>query len=330
MTPWFLIESASSSSRASSKRWRGWASPGSTSSMRKSNAPRFGVAGVAAIAPSAGFGGINADRPRPRPFFATIAFSIGLSFKRRNKDGASGRATFAAVQPRFRDRSWGFQLELPAAQELLGERNVRLDAARPDVIEDARLAVARRLREADVPWNHGLADLPREVLSHFFGHLMAQVVAGVEHGQEDAVEGEALVQRPPNEVDRLQQVREAFQGVVFALKGNQDAVGSREGIDGEEPEGGRAIEQDHVVLPRDLAERALEARLAGHLADELDFRADELRVRGREGEAGDVRRANHFLEPDLAEEHVIEGSFVRTREHAEAAASVALGVHVDQ
>src|ERR1044071_1337595 len=130
--------------------------------------------------------------------------------------------------------------------------------------------MTRRLAQPDVARNDGLADLAGEVLTHLFDDLMAEVVPRIEHGQQNAVEGEPLVQRPTHKLDRLQQMREALEGVVLTLKRNQDTVGGRKGVHREKIQRRWAIEEHNVVGVVNLGKRALEASFAGKLTDELD------------------------------------------------------------
>src|SRR5512146_3332090 len=56
------------------------------------------------------------------------------------------------------------------SHQLLGELQIGLRPARPDVVEKDRLAEARRLAELDVPRNRGGEDLLLEVLAYLPHH----------------------------------------------------------------------------------------------------------------------------------------------------------------
>ena len=57
---------------------------------------------------------------------------------------------------------------------------------------------------------------------------------------------------------------------VFGLHGDEEAVGGGEGVEGEEVEGGGAIEEDEGEAMADGGEGFAEAELAAGLGDELD------------------------------------------------------------
>src|SRR5207248_7945746 len=73
---------------------------------------------------------------------------------------------------------------------LLRERQVALRALRLDVVEEGGKPVARRLGKAHVARHDRLVDLAGEIGADVVHHLPGEVVAGVEHGEDDTVEGE--------------------------------------------------------------------------------------------------------------------------------------------
>ncbi len=89
-------------------------------------------------------------------------------------------------------------------------------------------------------------------------------------------------------VDEVEDHADAFQGVVFALHRDQDAVGGAQGVHGENAEGGGAVHEDVVVAVLcgeglEGHRQALEIMVgAGH----VDFGAGEVHLGGDEVEAG--------------------------------------------
>ena len=51
-----------------------------------------------------------------------------------------------------------------------------------------------------------------------------------------AIDGEVGIEVVADEVDRGQQLAEAFERVVLALERDQDRVGGGQGIDGQQPQ----------------------------------------------------------------------------------------------
>ena len=116
------------------------------------------------------------------------------------------------------------------------------------IINQHRLAVGRRLGDAHVAGDHGVVDLAAHELPHVGDDLVRQIVAGIEHGQHDAVDRQVRIERRAHLLHRLQQLRQTFEREELALQRHQDRVGSRHRVDREEVERRRAIDQDIGVL----------------------------------------------------------------------------------
>ena len=80
--------------------------------------------------------------------------------------------------------------------------------------------------------------------------LVREVVRRV-HGEDDPVHLEARVRAGAHELDRLQHVGEPLERVVLALERDDDALRRDEPVQREEPERGRAVDDDVLVLARD-------------------------------------------------------------------------------
>src|SRR5688500_17846846 len=70
---------------------------------------------------------------------------------------------------------------LRSLNELLGQVDVRLAAARANVVENNRFAERRGFTEPDVSRNHGAVDLVAEVLPNLLGDLAGEVHPLVVH-----------------------------------------------------------------------------------------------------------------------------------------------------
>ena len=100
------------------------------------------------------------------------------------------------------------------------------------------------------------------------GHLHGQVGAGVEHGEDHALHGDAWIQGPLDDADGAQQVGETLQGIVLTLHRHQHGIGGAQGVKGEQLQGGGAVDQDIVVIVRypvqSLAQQVLAVVHADH------------------------------------------------------------------
>ena len=174
---------------------------------------RRGPAPPAATSPS------SEERPRPSPdgrFFG---------------EGIAHAASALLRQPR---------------DQLAGQRHIGFRARAAMVVDQGRQAVARRLREADVARDHRVEHHLAEAGADVVGDLGGEVVAPVVHGERDAEDRELGIEAGADPLDRLEQLAEPFQREEFGLQRHQDRIGGDQGVDREQAERGRAIDQADV------------------------------------------------------------------------------------
>src|SRR4030095_16055061 len=150
--------------------------------------------------------------------------SIGNS---RSDSASEGSEDSSAPRPRPSPR------RLIMAQHLPCQIQVSSRTGGPDVVQHHRLAVARRLRQTNVPRNDRIEDLSGKVAIDLFADLERQAGPSVEHSEHDALDGEARIQPLLNELHRLQEVSQTFEGVELALKRHQPSMGRHERVDGQ-------------------------------------------------------------------------------------------------
>ena len=188
--------------------------------------------------------------------------------------------------------------------------------------------MARCFAEAHVARNERLKHLIGEVTAHFGFDLPAEVVALIDHGENDAHQGELRVEPVAHEVDGFEQTRETLERVVLALQGHDDVVRGRERIQREQPERRRTVDQDDLVGITQIGERVLESPLAVWLGDELDLGPIEIPARGNEVQVAEFRREHDVLHDTLADQCVID--VLRAGVAPERARRIGLGVDIDQ
>ncbi len=120
-----------------------------------------------------------------------------------------------------------------------------------------------------------------ERLDHALEHLARVQRAGVVHRGEDAVELDRRVEAVAHLVDRLHQQGHAAQREELALERDQYSVRGGQRVDGQQTERRLAVDEDHVVVGRDLAEHPGEDRLARDLVDQVHLGRRQVDVRGR-------------------------------------------------
>src|SRR3989338_1074024 len=166
--------------------------------------------------------------------------------------GGTGASTAAGSAAAGKSRSSALS-PLPSAlrvmgDDLLGEFEITLAAARLRVVEQDGLAVARGFGQAHVPGDDAREHLGAEEVAQVSQDLARKVGALVVHGEEDPFDGELRVERAPDAHQGVEQLAHTLQGQILALDGHQDRIGRAQGIEGEEVQGGRAVENDEGVL----------------------------------------------------------------------------------
>src|SRR5205814_4876099 len=104
--------------------------------------------------------------------------------------------------------------------------------------------MARRLSEAYVARNDGAKNLLLEELPDIVGHLLTQVGPLVEHRQQHAFDVERGVESGTNASDGADQVGQTFEREVFAVERNQHGISRDEGIEREQAERWRTVDED--------------------------------------------------------------------------------------
>src|SRR6185437_12579222 len=121
-------------------------------------------------------------------------------------------------------------------------------------------AVAGSLGQADAARNDSLEDLVAKKLAQIGGHLPGEVHPFVEHGEQDAFDSQGGVKGFSNTLHRIEELGDAFEGEELALNRDEDAVGRNQGVEGEEIQGRRAINNDEPVLIANGLELIAEAK----------------------------------------------------------------------
>ena len=217
----------------------------------------------------------------------------GLSIRRRPVDDGGGDLGLRdrAPRPLPRPNCLAIRPALPRPLDQLGGQGlVALGADAGRIVEAYGLAVRGSLGEADVPRDDRPENLVLEVLGDLLDDFLGELGARVVHRKEDAADLEGGIHALLHEADGLKDEREALQGEVLALKRNEDLVGGDEAVERQYAEGGRAIDEDEVVLALDGREGALQVLVSVVLIDELDGGAGEVDRGGRQVEPFDRRR----------------------------------------
>ena len=161
------------------------------------------------------------------------------------------------------------------------------------------------------------------------GNLARKVRPLVVHGQEHAPDLEHRIQGDLHPLDRLHQVRDAFEREILALDRDQDLVGRAQAVQRQEPERRGAIHEQEIVGVPDRIQGLLQAVLAVGDLHELDLGSHEVPRRRNDRQVGKLRRMNG-LRATIASEEVVGGRAHAAFGKADSGSRVRLGIHVDK
>ncbi len=192
-----------------------------------------------------------------------------------------------------------------------------------------RLAVARRLRQPDVPRDDGLVDPVPEVAANLGGDVGRKLRPRVVHRQDDPLDREVGIEVVADEFEGRKQLGQSFQRVVLALQRDEDAIGGGQCVHGQQPERRRAVDEDVVVRGRGIRQKAGQSMFATFQRCQLDFGSCQ-GDRGR-NDVHPLDRTGHGQvgQWSAIDDRVVDRSLDLVAVEAQAARCVALGIQVD-
>ena len=156
------------------------------------------------------------------------------------------------------------------------------------------------------------------------------MVARVEHGGEYAGDFEVGVQAVLNLLDGVDQQCDGAQREELTNQRNNDALGGGQRVDGQQTQGGLAVDEDDVVFVADPAQCRGENLLASNLVDQLNFSCGEVNVGGQQVDVLHAGGQDDVLNVDLAVHHdVVDGQVQFVRVRTETGGESTLRVEVD-
>ena len=138
-----------------------------------------------------------------------------------------------------------------------------------------------------------------------------------------------------HELDGVGEVGQPLQREIFALHGHDHALGCAQAVEREQAQGGRAVDEDEVVIPAHRRQGVFQALFALIELNQLHLSACQIAIGAQHGIAaarlGQIGRAAHrFGHGDAADEHVIHALRQAVLVHARSHRGIALRVHIHQ
>jgi hypothetical protein len=219
---------------------------------------------------------------------------------------------------------------LDSHHDLFGELHVAFGSARLGIVEESRLSMAGSFGETNVAGNRRLVEkLAKEVLE-LGGYALGKVGAVVIHGEDDAFDEKAGIQGLSDAFDGIEELAYTFEGEILGLHGDEYGIGGDEGVQREEVECRRTVEDDDFKLLTNLLEGVAEAVFAIFGVDQLDIGSDEVLGRGNHLELLDGGGLKELRGFEVSHEKGVGALAIGILLEAEAGGGVGLGVAIDE
>ena len=165
-------------------------------------------------------------------------------------------------------------------------------------------------RKADVPLYYGVEDHVPEVLPELIHNLGVHFGAAVEHGDYEAFDSERRIDSVLDQANGLEQLAKAFQGKELRLDGDYHGVGGSQGIDGDQPEGRGAVDDDEIIVVTDRGDGFFQDGLPFISIQELDLGSYEVDVGWNQVQAAHLCLYEGVGSGDLADHHFVQSPFL--------------------
>ena len=171
-----------------------------------------------------------------------------------------------------------------------------------------------------------------EVGAEILTDLLAEAGAGVVHRQDNSENCEGGIVFPLfDPLDQAENFSHSFESKVLALDRNKDFVGRDESTGHEEPDAGRAIEDDEIEsgIVAEGCEGIADTEKGVLDSGELHFCSRQIHLGGENLEVFLAGRLEHVDGTGIADKDGVE-TFTRDDFEAKAAGGVGLGVEIDE
>ena len=138
--------------------------------------------------------------------------------------------------------------------------------------------MARRLGQTDVARDDRVVHARAEIPAQFFRHLRGEVQPVIVHCEQHALNVKILVQPPVGDLHRRGEIGHALHRVILALQRHEQAVRRGEGVERQNAQRRRAVDEYVVEIVPDRVDRFAQAVFAPLHVGELDLRARKIGV----------------------------------------------------
>ena len=159
--------------------------------------------------------------------------------------------------------------------------------------------------------------------------IIAEVVAHVIHRAQQALDFQPRIEPFAYRLDRIDQAGKPFEREVLALHRDQHAMCGGQGIQGQQVQRGRTINQDRVVAITELVELFLEPMLTRQRVHQLDFGRGQIAAAGQQVESA-LGLDDGILNRRFLKQHIAAVRFCGALVDSSGHRRIALRIEIDQ
>lgn len=111
-----------------------------------------------------------------------------------------------------------------------------------------RLPMAGGLGQPDISRNRCLEYHPTVEAPQIRGDRWSEVCSFVVHRQQEAFDPQLRIDCATKSRQGIEEFRNAFERIVFALNWDQQRIGGGQGVEGEQVQSRRAVKEDELVI----------------------------------------------------------------------------------
>ena len=159
-------------------------------------------------------------------------------------------------------------------------------------------------------------------------NLLCEVGPLIEHGDQNPFNLEIRVSLTADLADRFDQLRNALESEILALYGDQDAIGSDEGVDGQQIHRRRTINQNEIVIICNGAEQLAEPPLPPLHLGQLERETHQFAARGCQKQRFHFSRQKDGRNRFAKRQRMIRRVFVCIPTHSQSRGRVSLRIEI--
>ena len=189
--------------------------------------------------------------------------------------------------------------------------------------------MGRRLGDPHIARDHRLIDLVAEMVPDVGGDHFTQVIAFIEHGQHNTLNLKPRIVGLPDPFDGVHKVAQPLERIEFALQRHQHRVGGHQGVEGQQTERRRAVDENEIIVVELARQGGAQSEHAAGQADQFDLGARQVNGSRRDAQAGNGGGNGGVGQGHVIDQNVVGTDLAGVMADPQAGAGIAMGVQVD-